>query len=134
MFAEWNGKMEQCSTENVLVIQATDTWSDGYSPNYPNNYPDYYACYLHITGSRQIQLEILDFETESSYDDLWIFDGDSITMQDSGSQIARLNGDSLSSTEFTSTGSSMTLLFETDGSSNDYEGFHFRFKLIGMDM
>ena len=131
MFAEWNGIMEKCTLEDVLVVQATDTWKDGYSPDYPDSYPNSHACYLHITGSRQIELEILDFETESSYDDLWIFDGDSITMQEnSGSQIARLTGNYLSSNEFTSTGSSMTLLLETDAYYNNYKGVHFRFRLM----
>ncbi|XP_078494029.1 cubilin [Ciona intestinalis] len=88
---------------------ATTTSQPITSPNYPGNYPNNADCTWTITANdgMRVQLNLIRFLTETSYDYL--------TISSDGSQLARLSG-SHSNRIYRSTGSTLTLTFTSDGS------------------
>uniref|UniRef100_F6PKM8 CUB domain-containing protein n=1 Tax=Ciona intestinalis TaxID=7719 RepID=F6PKM8_CIOIN len=87
---------------------ATSTNQPIISPNYPNNYPNNADCTWTITASdgMRVQLNLIRFSTERSYDYLTVSDG---------RQLARISG-IYSNRIYTSVGKTLTLRFTSDGS------------------
>ncbi|XP_078493855.1 CUB domain-containing protein 2-like [Ciona intestinalis] len=90
---------------------ATSTSQPITSPNYPNNYPNNADCTWTITASdgMRVQLNLIRFSTERSYDYLIILSG--VT------QLAKLSG-SYSNRIYLSNGKSLTLRFTSDSLFN----------------
>jgi hypothetical protein len=96
------------------------------SPGYPNAYVSNLDCQWIIrsdSSSYVIVLNLLDFTLESlNYDNLTIYDGPS-----SSSPVIQTLGGTVPASQFISTGSSLTLVFQTDDSGN-YKGFNFQYQ------
>ena len=80
------------------------------TPNYPSNYEDDIICNWEVTSpiGTTIRLTFDDFETESSHDDLRVYDGPTPNgnyMKFSGTIVPAF---------YRSTGNSLYLQFETD--------------------
>ncbi|XP_078494025.1 zinc metalloproteinase nas-39-like [Ciona intestinalis] len=88
---------------------ATSTSQPITSPGYPNNYPNNADCTWTITASdgMRVQLNLIRFVTESSYDYL--------TISSDGTQLARNSG-IYSNRIYTSIGNILTLRFTSDRS------------------
>ena len=86
------------------------------SPNHPNNYENSKVCRITLQTNQRVRIRFEAFNIEShsscAYDYLEIRDGDSPTSNPIGSKLCGTNiPDSMESS-----GSSMTLVFHTDGS------------------
>jgi cubilin len=96
------------------------------SPGYPNAYVSNLDCQWTIrsdSSSYVIVLNLLDLMLESeNFDNLTIYDGPS-----SSSPVIQTLGNTVPASQFISTGPSMTLVFQTDDSSN-YKGFSFQYQ------
>ncbi|XP_078494130.1 scavenger receptor cysteine-rich domain-containing protein DMBT1-like [Ciona intestinalis] len=88
---------------------ATSTSQPITSPNYPRNYPNNADCTWTITASdgMRVQLNLIRFSTERSYDYL--------TISSDGTQLARISG-TYSNRIYTSIGNTLTLRFTSDRS------------------
>ena len=97
------------------------------SPNYPNNYPDGQDCSWGITvpDGFLVKVEFSHFNTESSYDNLRIYDGPSSW----SSLLVTLTGDLSTPREVISTGSSLWFNFRSDGSFSR-SGFEATFSAV----
>jgi len=100
-------KFTDCST-----VPCTDTIYDGGGPlvNYYDN--ENYSFTISPTGAVQTTLNFLSFTTEANYDTLWLYDGPST----SSPLIGAYHGTN-SPGLITSSGSSLTLRFKSDGST-----------------
>nr|XP_026694941.1 CUB and sushi domain-containing protein 1 isoform X7 [Ciona intestinalis] len=109
------------TTETTMPKSTTQAFSCGFnavatstsqlitSPNYPNNYPNNVDCTWTITASdgMRVQLNLIRFSTERSYDYL--------TISSDGTQLARNSGN-YSNRIYTSIGNTLTLRFTSDRS------------------
>ncbi|XP_078494131.1 scavenger receptor cysteine-rich domain-containing protein DMBT1-like [Ciona intestinalis] len=93
-----------------LNAVATSTSQPITSPNYPGNYPNYADCTWTITASdgMRVQLNLISFLTETSYDYL--------TISSDGTQLASISG-TFSNRIYTSIGNTLTLRFTSDRSA-----------------
>jgi cubilin len=122
-------KIGYSSQQNDLCanpyLTATGTGQYTVSPGYPNSYPSYITCQWTIsadTTSRVVVLKVLDFFVEGtspscSNDYLAIYDGANQT-----SPAQHLLCGQVSTTQFTSSGPIMTIVFYSDG-NNTFRGF-----------
>nr|XP_026695402.1 tolloid-like protein 1 isoform X2 [Ciona intestinalis] len=101
---------------------ATSTSQPITSPNYPNNYPNNVDCTWTITASdgMRVQLNLIRFSTERSYDYL--------TISSDGTQLARNSG-IYSNRIYTSIGNTLTLRFTSDRSVTK-TGFNATFVVV----
>ena len=83
------------------------------SPNYPADCDNDEYCYWKIVvpSGRQLIIHFNEFHTEEDYDHLDVYDGPS----SSSTKIATLSGSSIP-LDIESSGNSLYLTFETDGS------------------
>ncbi|EYC13049.1 hypothetical protein Y032_0045g1238 [Ancylostoma ceylanicum] len=97
-----------------------------YSPGYPDDYENQINQYytISVDPGYYIHLTLYDFETEACCDKLYIWDGVDITQ----STIANVSGDATGQT-FSSSGSVMTLLFNTDITGRD-RGFAIHYEMV----
>jgi len=85
------------------------------SPNYPNYYGNNLDCQVTIDAiDAGVTIEFQDFSTESNYDYLRIYDGDS----NSSHLIRTIDGHSIPN-PIHSTGTAITLNFQSDSSNGD---------------
>ena len=99
------------------------------TPNYPSNYEDDIICNWEVTSpiGKTIRLTFDDFETESSLDDLRIFDRPTPNgnyMEFSGTTVPAF---------YRSTGNSLYLQFETDQSITE-KGFKLSYSWEGKNI
>ena len=96
------------------------------SPKYPNNYPDNERCTWGITVPSGYRIKVVfnEFDTESSYDSLKIFDGPSSLSV----EIASISGQH-SGPAYISSGSALWFEFSSDV-SNTGKGFHANYTAI----
>jgi len=103
------------SPYDIVIVPGTTI----VSPNYPNYYGNNLECQVTITFEAGVTIEFQDFNTESDYDYLRIYDGGSTNSH----LIRTIDGHSIPSPVY-STGNSMTLNFQSDSSNGD-RGFSF---------
>ena len=84
------------------------------SPNYPDDYPSSSLCWYNITSPNDlvVSLDITDFQLESSYDYLYVYDGPNEGERLIGSYTGTLTNIPL----IISSGRSLYLVFDTDSS------------------
>ena len=92
------------------------------SPGYPSSYSDNVNCTWKLVSSHRIKLTFTYFVTESSYDYLYVYDGDS----PSSPQILKWSGENIGKV-VNSTGQNLFLKFTTDYSVT-YTGFTINFE------
>ncbi|KAK6056894.1 CUB domain protein [Cooperia oncophora] len=101
-----------------------------YSPGYPDNYANQLNQYYTITAPDPgyfVHLTLYDFETEACCDKLYIWDG----ADTSAATLANVSGDATGMT-FSSSGSIMTLLFNTDITGQE-RGFAIHYEMVQKD-
>uniref|UniRef100_A0A1I7U568 C-type LECtin n=1 Tax=Caenorhabditis tropicalis TaxID=1561998 RepID=A0A1I7U568_9PELO len=93
---------------NSALIMAPGTIT---SPNYPSNYNNMQSCSYQLAtlGAYNVLLRFTDFITESGFDKVTVFDGDSIN-----SPIMGIYSGNLGAFSVVSTGNSMMVTFRTD--------------------
>lgn len=104
-------------TSNAVSLASPVTLS---SPRFPKKYPiNHFCSYTYTNPSGKVQLEVIYLDVEanaassSCYDFLELYDGNTT----SSSVIKRLCGSTPPNETYTSTGSSMTILFSSDNAT-----------------
>jgi spore germination protein YaaH len=112
----WDAIRDKFSS--CAVVPCSDTLYDmgGPSRNYYDN--ETYTFTIAPNGATQVSLNFSAFATEANFDSLWLYDGNSTTAP----LIGKYTGTTSPGT-VTSTGSTMTMRFKSDGATNT-SGFY----------
>ena len=108
--------VEAYNMQNATITTCSAAFYDdgGADSNYGNN-RDYTLTFMPATEGAQIEVEFISFETESSYDFLYIYDGTSTSATQIG-QYHGLNGPG--TVTATNEAGALTFRFTSDGSVN----------------
>jgi len=99
---------------NCAVVSCTDTIYDGGGPVVDYYDRENYSFTIAPGGATQVTLDFRSFASEANYDTLWLYDGPSV----SSPLIGYYHGAN-SPGFITSTGSSLTLRFKSDGATRE---------------
>ncbi|MPL93178.1 hypothetical protein SDC9_39304 [bioreactor metagenome] len=102
-------KLSDCA-----VVQCTDTIWDMGGPTRPHYANENYVYTIQPTGATGVSLDFTEFNLESGYDSLWIYDGTSTT----SSLIGGYSG-TTSPGLVTASGNALTLEFHSDGATQN---------------
>ena len=94
----------------ILTCQGTIYDSGGPSGNYGNS--QLYTVTFCSSNGSQLILDVLQFQIENFFDDLFVYDGPTT----SSPLIVQATGNQIQGQSFTTTGTCVTLVFDTDGS------------------
>lgn len=94
----------------ILTCQGTIYDSGGPSGNYGNS--QFYTVTFCSSNGSQLVLDVLQFQIENFFDDLFVYDGPTT----SSPLIVQATGNQIQGQSFTTSGTCVTLVFDTDGS------------------
>ncbi|MDA0974291.1 MAG: CUB domain-containing protein, partial [Bacteroidetes bacterium] len=94
----------------ILTCQGTIYDSGGPSGNYGNS--QLYTVTFCSSNGSQLILDVLQFQIENFFDDLFVYDGPTT----SSPLIVQATGNQIQGQSFMTTGTCVTLVFDTDGS------------------